>query len=74
MNLDELTKGKLWLILVDTVHSVVMYPSHKGYTRDHLLRENPNLTAGELSSRLCMSLGEALVILDELKAELKPAD
>ncbi len=74
MNLEEYTKEKLWAILIDTVHSLVMYPSHKGYIRDPLLRENPDLTALELSSRLRMSLGEALVILDELRAEIKPSD
>ena len=74
MNLEEFTKEKLWLILIETVHSIVMYPSHKGYTRENLLRENPDLTALEMSSRLHTSLGEAIVILDELKAELKPAD
>jgi len=71
MNLEDVTKEKLWLILVDTVHSIVMYPGHKGYTRETLLRENPDLTAMELSNRLHTSLGEALVILDELRAELK---
>ncbi len=74
MNLEEFTKEKLWAILVETVHSVVMYPSHKGYTRENLLRENPDLTPMELSNRLHMSLGEALVIIDELRAELKPTD
>jgi len=71
MNLDEFTKEKLWLILVDTVHTAVMYPSHKAYTRDVILREKPNASLTELASRLNMSLGEALVILDELNAETK---
>jgi len=74
MNLEEFTKEKLWHILIETVHSIVMYPSHKGYTRENLLRENSDLTAAELSSRLHTSLGEALVILDKLRAEIKPAD
>ena len=72
MNLDEFTKEKLWLILVETVHSVVMYPSHKAYTRETMLREKPDLTPSELSTRLNMSIGEALVILDELTEERKP--
>ena len=71
MNLDEFTKERLWLILVDTVHTAVMYPSHKAYTRDVILREKPNASLTELASRLNMSLGEALVILDELNAETK---
>ena len=71
MNLDEFTKEKLWLILVDTVHTAVMYPSHKAYTRDVILREKPNVSLTELASRLNMSLGEAIVILDELNTETK---
>ena len=71
MNLEEYTKEKLWLILVDTVHSAVMYPSHKAYTRETILRAKPETTATELANRLHMSLGEALVILDELKEETK---
>ena len=71
MNLEEYTREKLWLILVDTVHSAVMYPSHKAYTRETILREKPEITATELASRLNMSLGETLVILDELTEERK---
>jgi transcription initiation factor IIE alpha subunit len=69
--LEEFTKEKLWLILVDTVHKVVMYPSHKAYIRDVVLREKPDVTPTELVNRLSMSLGEALVILYELGEERK---
>jgi len=48
-----------------------MYPSHKAYTRDVILREKPNVSLTELAGRLNMPLGEALVILDELNAETK---
>lgn len=71
MNLEEFTRERLWLLLVDTVHKVVMYPNHKAYTRDVILREKPDVTATELANRLHMSLGEALVILDELGADRK---
>ena len=74
MNHDEFTKEKLWTILVDTVHASVMYPSNKAYVRDVILRENPDVNAQELSSRLTMSFGEALVILYELtEAPKSPA-
>jgi len=72
MNLEEFTKEKLWLILVDTVHKAVMYPSHKAYIRDVILRDKPDVTPTELATRLNMPLGEALVILDELSEERKP--
>jgi hypothetical protein len=71
MSLEEYTKEKLWSILVETVHASVMYPSHKAYTRETILREKPEITPLELANRLNMPLGEALVILHELEEERK---
>jgi hypothetical protein len=71
MNLEGFTKEKLWLMLVETVHASVMYPSRKAYTRETILREKPDITASELATRLNMPLGEALVILYELTEERK---
>ena len=71
MNLEDYTKEKLWLILVATVHTAVMYPNHKAYIRDVILREKPDVNPTELAYRFNMSFGEALVILDELGAERK---
>ena len=67
MNIESLSRDKLWAILVETVHSNVMYPTHKSYTREVILRANPDISAVELADRLNMAEGEALVILDELK-------
>jgi len=64
-------KEKLWPILVETVHASVMYPNHKAYTRETILREKPEIAPSELANRLNMSLGEALVILHELAEERK---
>lgn len=69
MNFDEYTKDKLWTILVETVHQLVMYPQHKAYSRGSVLPEKNDISAQELAARLGISLGEALVILFELKAE-----
>lgn len=71
MSLEEYAKEKLWPILVETVHAMVMYPRHKAYTRDVVLHEKPDITPQELASRLGIPLGEALVILYELKYEMK---
>jgi len=71
MNLDAYTKEKLWSIIVETVKANLMYPTHKSYTRDTLLDEKPYITADELAMRLNKPLGEALVILDELRPEIK---
>ncbi len=72
MNLEELTKEKLWQILIQTAHASVMYPTHKAYTRDTILKEKPEITAEELADRLGMPLGEALVVLSELRPQVKP--
>jgi len=73
MSLEDLTKEKLWPILVETVHAMVMYPHHKAYTRKVILQEKPNITPQELAARLGMPLGEALVILYELEIEKRGA-
>jgi hypothetical protein len=71
MSLEEYMKEKLWPILVETVHAAVMYPTHKAYTREEILRDKPDLTPTELANRLNMPFGEALVILYELAEERK---
>jgi hypothetical protein len=67
MNLEEYTKEKLWKLLVEAVHSSVMYPTRKTYTRDSILPQQADISATELAQRLEMPLGEALVILSELR-------
>ena len=57
--------------MVETVHSLVMYPNHKAYTREAIFSEKPEITPAELSARLKISMGEALVILYELGEERK---
>ena len=69
MSIEEYTKEKLVEILIETVHTLVMYPHHKAYIRDVILHEKPDVTPAELATRLNMSLGEALVILKELAKE-----
>ena len=71
MSVEDYEKEKLWPILVETVHSLVMYPHHKAYTREMILNEKPDITPAELAARLKMPLGEALVILYELAKEQK---
>jgi len=62
-------KEKLWSLLIETVHALIMFPNHKAYTKEIILNEKPNITPAELAVRLKMTLGEALVILYELKTE-----
>lgn len=69
MNLEEYTKERLWTILVETVHALVMYQHHKAYVREIILNEKPGIAPPELALRLSMPLGEAIVILQELSDE-----
>jgi ribosomal protein S25 len=69
MSSEEYTQEKLWPILIETVHALVMYPNHKSYTRETILNEKPEITPAELAAKLNISLGEALVILHELAEE-----
>lgn len=67
---DELSRyvnDPLWPILVETVHAMTMYRHHKIYVEEKVLRENPNVSPRELAARLGIPLGEALVILYELR-------
>jgi len=69
MSFEEYVKNPLWLLLVETVHAMVMYPHHKAYTRDVVLHEQPDVTARDLAAKLGIPLGEALVILYELRKQ-----
>jgi hypothetical protein len=71
MSLEDYEKEKLWPILIETVHALIMYPNHKAYTREVVLHEKPDITPTELAARLGIPLGEALVILYELENERK---
>ncbi len=73
MKVEELTKEQLWQLLVEAVHASVMYPTHKAYVRDVLTKTNPTITAEEIALKLNMPMGEALVILQELKPQEKAA-
>jgi hypothetical protein len=67
MSLEEYVSNPLWPLLVETVHTMIMYPHHKAYARDVVLHEQPDATAKELAIKLGIPLGEALVILSELR-------
>jgi len=67
MSLEEYVNNPLWPLLVETVHAMIMYPHHKAYVRDVVLQEQPDVTAQELAVKLSIPLGEALVILYELR-------
>lgn len=69
MSIEDYAKEKLWSILVETVHALVMYPHHKAYVRDGVLTEEPGISPADLAAKLGIPSGEALVILYELEEE-----
>ena len=66
---NEYSSNPIWHILVETAQTLPMYTSHMSYTRDIILSVEPNISPEQLSQRLDMPLGEALVILYELRKD-----
>lgn len=69
---NELEKNPLWGVLVETTHSLPLYKNHKNYIKEVIIPEKPDIKPEELSERLNMPLGEALVILEELSLLTSP--
>jgi hypothetical protein len=63
---EEYKENPLWLILVETAKKLPMYTSHFNYTKDVIITKKKKITPEELSQRLDIPLGEAIVILSEL--------
>ena len=63
---QKLKESPLWPILVETTHSLPLFKQHKNYIKDNMLPKTPNITPEEVSERLAIPLGEALVIIEEL--------
>ena len=66
---DEYSNNPIWHILVETAQKLPMYNAHLSYTRDSILPVQPNITPEQLSQRLDMPFGEALVSLFELRKD-----
>ena len=67
-------RQELWKLLVETVHSLPMYKSHKRYVEEIMIKENPLISAQELAVQLNIPPGEAIVILDEIRGKLPIRD
>jgi hypothetical protein len=67
-----LQKDELWKLLVDTAHALPMYKNHKHYVQDVMLKEKPEISAQELAVQINVPLGEAIVLLDELRSPSVP--
>jgi hypothetical protein len=60
-------KEETWKLLVDTVHALPMYKHHKRYIQEVMIKERPEISAQELAVQINIPLGEAIVILDEIR-------
>lgn len=67
MPLEDFTKEQILELLVDTVHSMILYPQHKSYINNLILDDENNREPQLLAARLNITLGEVLIILKELK-------
>jgi hypothetical protein len=64
----SLQRDELWKLLVDTVHALPMYNQRKHYVQDVMLKEKPEISAKELAIQVDIPLGEAIVMLEELRS------
>ena len=71
VEIERYLEDPLWPVLVEVVHSLTMYKFHKKYVSNVLLNENIDITPSDLSTRLRIAFGEAVVILHEIRSERK---
>jgi len=74
ISLPVLGRDDLWNLLVETVHSLPMYKSHKRYVEEIMIKETPQISPRELSVQLNIPHGEAIVLLDEIRVEQPKID
>lgn len=66
VDLSEFRTNPLWPILVETTKASPLYSGLVGYIHDQIIPSNPDISPRELASKLSISIGEALVILDAI--------
>jgi hypothetical protein len=69
LNPEEVKSNILWKVLKDTARRNPLYSNLTAFTKTQILPNNPTITAKELASKLSISLGEALVLLADLKEQ-----
>ena len=57
----------LWEILTETAQALPMYKYHKRYVERSILPEKPQISAKEMALLMGIPLGEAIIILEELR-------
>jgi hypothetical protein len=54
----------LWQILIETARNNPLFAGNAGYAQNNIIPENPTITPKELASKLSITVGEALAILE----------
>jgi hypothetical protein len=69
INITDFKTHPLWDLLVETAQKNPRYANLAGHTREHILSQQPDISPKELAARLSITLGESIVILDDVKSE-----
>lgn len=69
MSTEDYVNDPLWPVLVETVHAMVLYPHHKAYVKRVVILERPDITYRDLAMFMGLAVGEAMVVLHELRVE-----
>jgi hypothetical protein len=69
INVADFKGHPLYSLLIETAKSNPLFAGNAGYAQNYILPKNPNITARELASKLSITLGEALAILDGREPE-----
>ncbi len=71
MSSSEYDKSTLWEALVETAHALPMFKHHRRYVGEVIMREKPEIGAKELALLINVPMGEAIVVLEELRTSRK---
>jgi hypothetical protein len=69
INVADFKGHPLYSLLMETAKSNPLFAGRAGYAQNYIIPKNPNITAKELASKLSITVGEALAILDGLNKE-----
>ena len=69
INIADFKGHPLYSLLIETAKSNPLFAGNAGYAQNYILPKNPNITAKELASKLSITVGEALAILDSREDE-----
>jgi len=68
INITDFKTHPLWDILVETARMNPRYANLAGHTREFILSKQPDISPKELAAKLSITLGESIVILDDVKS------